>query len=120
MEKNGLKSYIYHNTNGNISVKKRALKQFEAVMEKEVNKKSNFNTPEDIGRKKNLTEETYKLFMNQGGEVRDISSSDLYTGLYKIEDKFLNEKQFSFQYKGYTDWDPFGLLSSDKRIGLEN
>lgn len=117
MEKNGLKSYIYHNTKGDIFDKKVEVRKFETLMKKYVNKKSNFNNPDDIARDRNLTEETYKLFMNQGGSVRDISSSDLYNGLNNLQHKFSEEeddkKAIDFQSKSYNKWDPFGLSSSD-------
>lgn len=119
LEKNGLKSYIYHNTKGDISDKKVEVRKFEALMKKYVSKKSNFNNPDDIARDRYLTEETYKLFMNQGGSVKDVSSSDLYNGLKNLQHQFLEEKDdkkaVEFQSRSYNKWDPFGLSSSDEK-----
>lgn len=113
MEKNGLKSYIYHNTKGGITDKQRAVVQFETVMDEKVNTRSNINNPNDVGRKRYLTEETYKLFMDQGGTVRDIPSSDLYNGLNNIQYNLAKEKGIKFQSQAYNEWDPFALSSSN-------
>ncbi|KXT71152.1 hypothetical protein [Streptococcus cristatus] len=115
--KNGLRSYIYHETSGDIEAKREAVKQFETAMREDIASKDGINNPADEKEQRLLTRDAYQLFLDRGKKtVSDVKAEEIYQGLGKLQ-KGLREGKY-FQRQDYINWDPFGLKVSDTEFGL--
>ena len=120
LEKNGLKTFVYHNTDGEISSKINSVKNYDKIM-KEIASENNIDNSDDKKHYRILTKNTYNLFINgDDTRVSEISYSNIYQGLRKLDKEFGNkDKSKIFQSEKYHKWDPSGLSSSDSDFGTE-
>ncbi|MBP2621629.1 hypothetical protein ACVRXQ_11130 [Streptococcus panodentis] len=113
----GLRSYIYHETSGDIKAKREAVKQFETAMREEIASKNGINNPADEKEQRLLTRDAYQLFLDRGKKtVSDVKAEDIYQGLNKLQKEIGKGKDFRAQ--NYIDWDPFDLKASDTEFSL--
>lgn len=120
LEKNGLKTFVYHNTDGEISSKINSVKNYDKIM-KEIASENNIDNSDDKKHYRILTKNTNNLFINgDDTRVSEISYSNIYQGLRKLDKEFGNkDKSKIFQSEKYHKWDPSGLSSSDSDFGTE-
>ncbi len=120
LEKNGLKTFVYHNTDGELSSKINSVKNYDKIM-KNIASENKIDNSDDKKHYRILTKNTYNLFINgDDTRVSEIPSSNIYQGLRKLDKEFENrDKSKIFQSQKYHKWDPSGLSSSDSDFGTE-
>lgn len=119
LEKNGLKTFVYHNTEGDISKKISSIKKFERTM-KEIASTNNIDNPKDEKNERLLTQNTFDLFTNKGNiGVNNVTSSNIYEGLTKLDNMFVQKKSRIVQRENYLKWDPYGLSTNDSNFGIK-
>lgn len=119
LEKNGLKTFVYHNTEGDISKKISSIKEYERTM-KEIASTNNIDNPKDEKNERLLTQNTFDLFTNKGNiGVNNVTSSNIYEGLTKLDNMFVQKKSRIVQRENYLKWDPYGLSTNDSNFGIK-
>ena len=119
LEKNGLKTFVYQNTEGDISKKISSIKKYERIMKK-IASTNNIDNPKDEKNDSLLTQNTFDLFTNKGNiGVNNVTSSNIYEGLTKLDNMFAKNESNIFQRENYLKWDPFGLSTSDSNFGIK-
>lgn len=119
LEKNGLKTFVYHNTKGDISKKISSIKEYERTMKK-IASTNNIDNPKDEKNERLLTQNTFDLFINKGNiGVNDVTSSNIYEGLTKLDNTFTKNESRIFQREKYLKWDPYGLSTNDSNFGIK-
>ena len=119
LEKNGLKTFVYHNTEGDISKKISSIKEYERTM-KEIASTNNIDNPKDEKNERLLTQNTFDLFTNKGNiGVNNVTSSNIYEGLTKLDNMFVQKKSIIVQRENYLKWDPYGLSTNDSNFGIK-
>ena len=119
LEKNGLKTFVYHNTEGDISKKISSIKEYERTM-KEIASTNNIDNPKDEKNERLLTKNTFDLFTNKGNiGVNNVTSSNIYEGLTKLDNMFVQKKSRIVQRENYLKWDPYGLSTNDSNFGIK-
>ena len=119
LEKNGLKTFVYHNTKGDISKKISSIKEYERTMKK-IASTNNIDNPKDEKNERLLTQNTFDLFINKGNiGVNNVTSSNIYEGLTKLDNKFTKNESRIFQREKYLKWDPYGLSTNDSNFGIK-
>lgn len=119
LEKNGLKTFVYHNTKGDISKKISSIKEYERTMKK-IASTNNIDNPKDEKNERLLTQNTFDLFINKGNiGVNNVTSSNIYEGLTKLDNTFTKNESRIFQREKYLKWDPYGLSTNDSNFGIK-
>lgn len=119
LEKNGLKTFVYHNTKGDISKKISSIKEYERIMKK-IASTNNIDNPKDEKNERLLTQNTFDLFINKGNiGVNNVTSSNIYEGLTKLDNTFTKNESRIFQREKYLKWDPYGLSTNDSNFGIK-
>lgn len=119
LEKNGLKTFVYHNTKGDISKKISSIKEYERTMKK-IASTNNIDNPKDEKNERLLTQNTFYLFINKGNiGVNNVTSSNIYEGLTKLDNTFTKNESRIFQREKYLKWDPYGLSTNDSNFGIK-
>lgn len=119
LEKNGLKTFVYHNTEGDITKKISSIKEYERTM-KEIASTNNIDNPKDEKNERLLTQNTFDLFTNKGNiGVNNVTSSNIYEGLTKLDNIFVQKKSRIVQRENYLKWDPYGLSTNDSNFGIK-
>lgn len=119
LEKNGLKTFVYHNTKGDISKKISSIKEYERTMKK-IASTNNIDNPKDEKNERLLTQNTFDLFINKGNiGVNNVTSSKIYEGLTKLDNTFTKNESRIFQREKYLKWDPYGLSTNDSNFGIK-
>lgn len=119
LEKNGLKTFVYHNTKGDISKKISSIKEYERTMKK-IASTNNIDNPKDEKNERLLTQNTFDLFINKGNiGVDNVTSSNIYEGLTKLDNTFTKNESRIFQREKYLKWDPYGLSTNDSNFGIK-
>lgn len=119
LEKNGLKTFVYHNTEGDITKKISSIKEYERTMKK-IASTNNIDNPKDEKNERLLTQNTFDLFINKGNiGVNNVTSSNIYEGLTKLDNTFAKNESRIFQREKYLKWDPYGLSTSDSNFGIK-
>jgi hypothetical protein len=112
LEKNGLRSNIYHQAEGNLDSKIKAVKDFEKKMQEEFNKKGSLDNQDYAKEQMVMTKRAYELFMDKGSKtVSDVPMEEIYQGLNRLKnDTILNNN--------YGKWNLFGLTETDNQYGF--
>lgn len=119
LEKNGLKTFVYHNTKGDISKKISSIKEYERTMKK-IASTNNIDNPKDEKNERLLTQNTFDLFINKGNiGVNNVTSSNIYEGLTKLDNTFTKNESRIFKREKYLKWDPYGLSTNDSNFGIK-
>ena len=60
------------------------------------------------------------MFINKGNiGVNNVTSSNIYEGLTKLDNTFTKNESRIFQREKYLKWDPYGLSTNDSNFGIK-